>query len=71
MHMPDVFLKRATECELMARSALDAQTRAAWKRMADRWNRCAEIAKVSRSPARNRDAAPRRKPAPSWNHQFF
>ena len=67
MYTPEVFLERAAVCEGMARSTRDAENKAVWRRMADRWNRCAELAK-SASLAASRHSQPtrHRQPAPSW-----
>ena len=43
MHMPDLFLARAAECEAMARTAHEPDSKATWARMAQRWHRCAEV----------------------------
>jgi hypothetical protein len=42
MNPPDEFLKHAADCEQMAKFARDPQGKATWKRMAERWRRCAE-----------------------------
>src|SRR5262245_55662016 len=42
MNPPDEFLKHAADCEQMAKFARDAESKATWKRMAERWRRCAE-----------------------------
>jgi hypothetical protein len=36
------FLKHATECKRLARIAHSHEDKAAWIRMAERWQRCAE-----------------------------
>jgi hypothetical protein len=38
----DEFLKHAAECKRMAKYAHDSDDKAAWTRMAERWQRCAE-----------------------------
>ncbi len=38
------FLRHANECRRMAKSIDDPRDRALWMRMAERWNRCAELA---------------------------
>jgi hypothetical protein len=43
MHPPEEFLKHAADCEAMAKSTRDPQSKATWKRMADRWRGCAEV----------------------------
>lgn len=52
MHMPDEFLKHAAECDVMAKFTRDAQSRATWRGMAERWRRCAELAKRQSSAVR-------------------
>ena len=42
MNPPDEFLKRAAECQQMAKVTRDPASKATWKRMAERWLRCAE-----------------------------
>jgi hypothetical protein len=42
MNPPDEFLKHAADCEQMAKFARDAESKATWKRMAERWHRGAE-----------------------------
>jgi hypothetical protein len=39
------FLNHANECQQMARSKRDAKAKATWKRLAERWLRCADIAR--------------------------
>ena len=41
MTPPDEF-QHAADCEQMAKFARDPQGKATWKRMAERWRRCAE-----------------------------
>jgi hypothetical protein len=38
------FLRHAAECRRVAKSTQDPRDRAFWVRMAERWNRCAELA---------------------------
>jgi hypothetical protein len=38
------FLRHAAECRRTAKSTVDPTDRAFWARMAERWNRCAELA---------------------------
>jgi hypothetical protein len=38
------FLRHAAVCRRMARFIDDPRDRAVWVRMAERWNRCAELA---------------------------
>ena len=39
------FLRHAAECEYMAKFSRDAHNKAVWRSMAERWVRCAELAK--------------------------
>ena len=39
------FLRHAAECEYMAKFSRDAHNKAEWRSMAERWIRCAELAK--------------------------
>ena len=41
MDTREQFLKRAEDCEQMARSASDTMSRLSWNRMAERWRLCA------------------------------
>ena len=56
MQPSEEFLKRAAECEQMAKTTRDKGSKATWKGMADRWYRCAAIAKTDSLPARNHAA---------------
>ena len=39
------FLRHAAECKNMAEFSRDPESRAVWRRMAERWVRCAELAR--------------------------
>ena len=60
MNPSDEFLKRAAECEQMAKFARDPQGKAGWRRMAERWRSCAKkfsneaVAGPQQSPKRSR-----------------
>jgi hypothetical protein len=43
MELTQEFLRHVTECEQMAKSSRDLESKATWRRMADRWRRCADI----------------------------
>ena len=45
MNQVQEFLDRANECQQIARSKRDAEAKATWKRLAERWVRCANIAR--------------------------
>jgi hypothetical protein len=40
----DVFIRHAAECEYMAKRSRDRDDKELWRRMAERWIRCAELA---------------------------
>ncbi len=44
MDTPAEFRKHAADCETMAKVSSDRETKAAWKRMAERWLLCAKLA---------------------------
>jgi len=44
MDTPAVFRKYAADCETMAQVSKDPETKAVWKRMAERWFLCANSA---------------------------
>jgi hypothetical protein len=72
MHPPDeVFLNRAAECERIAESTRDSGSKASWRRMAERWHRCAEVATSASLAAAHHGSEPNRhrKPAPGWAHK--
>jgi hypothetical protein len=46
----EVFMRHAAECKFMARCSRDRENREVWKRMAERWARCAELATESKLP---------------------
>ena len=55
MQAPDrVFLKRAAECERMAELTRDPESKFVWRRMADRWHRCAKVVASAASEAAHR-----------------
>ena len=53
--MPEDCLKQAAECRYMAKFSRDGENRFTWLRMADRWVKCAELAK-QRNPSIPRKA---------------
>ena len=44
MDTPAEFGKHAADCERMAKASRDLETKATWKRMAERWRLCAKLA---------------------------
>lgn len=65
MHPTEEFLKRAAECERMAEFTREPGSKATWRRMAERWHRCAEVASASLATAHH-GSNRHRKPAPGW-----
>jgi hypothetical protein len=47
----EVFIRHAAECEYMAKRSRDPQNREVWRRMAERWIRCAELAERQSQPS--------------------
>jgi hypothetical protein len=68
MHAPDLFLTRAAECETMAKIAREADSRAVWTRMAERWHRCAATEMASLAAARQESDRHQRSPAGRNRH---
>ena len=59
----DDFLRFAAECEQMARRTSDREGKFAWKELAQRWQRCAELRQAggtSQGTSPDRGAASRR-----------
>src|SRR3954467_5374759 len=65
MHAPDLFLTRAAECETMAKIAREADRRAVWTRMAERWHRCAATEMASLATATRQDSDHHRRSRPA------
>jgi len=61
MNPADEFLKRALDCQRMAKFARDTQSRATWLRMAERWRLCAEKFASNQTLAARREP-PKRRP---------
>jgi hypothetical protein len=47
----EAFRKHADECRAMARSTSDPNVKASWSSLADRWQRCAEVAERTMAKA--------------------
>ena len=63
------FMRHAAECEYMAKFSRDPENRKLWNRMAERWVRCAEMARQQGpSPQGSRKRKLHRKPAYAWAH---
>jgi hypothetical protein len=58
MDYVQVFRRHADDCRAMAQIASDPESRTTWTQMAERWLRCAEIARLSESEERR---APRKR----------
>ena len=60
------FMQHEAECKFMAQLARDAESKAVWIGMAERWRRCAELAKQQNAmqvqPTRHR------RTAKTWSH---
>jgi hypothetical protein len=71
MNPSEEFLRHAADCEQMAKFTRDPQSRATWRRMAERWLSCAERFKneslaAQKAPPRR----PRRAPAGAESLQY-
>jgi hypothetical protein len=60
------FMQHAAECKFMAGLARDPESKKTWMGMAERWHRCAELAK--QQSAHQARQARHRKQAKSWSH---
>jgi hypothetical protein len=60
------FMRHAAECKFMADLARDPESKKTWIGMAERWHRCAELAKEH--SAHHAKQARHRKPVKSWSH---
>ena len=70
MHPTDEFLKHAAECEQMVKFTRDPESMATWKRMAERWRRCAETFTSQNSTVRHPMPVRRRQNAAlTWAQQ--
>lgn len=67
MDMPQLFLARAAECEAMAKTVQERDTKALWARMAERWHRCAEVEKRDKLVAAQHQSERHRKWSPGWS----
>jgi len=69
MSPPEEFLKHAAECELMAKFSRKREDKESWRRMAERWLRCADLFTKQSLAARDMASAKRRSPATlRWAH---
>jgi hypothetical protein len=72
MDQADEFLKRAAECERMVKSVPDHQSKDAWRGMAERWHRCAQVATnaslAAAAAAAHHGSHRHRRAEPGWAH---
>jgi hypothetical protein len=54
MHPSEEFLKHAAECKRMARFAREPQDKVTWRKMSERWLRCAEWSEKETRTARSK-----------------
>jgi hypothetical protein len=69
MHASEIFRDRIAECERMAKFTHDPASGAIWKRMAERWKRCAEFETRMELETARQDKTRHRKPVPGWANQ--
>jgi len=62
------FLKHAAECKRMARSAHGSEDKAAWTRMAERWQRCADWSESENLAISHNPSTQHRQRSHSWAH---
>ena len=60
------FMRHAAECKFMAELARDPESKAVWRAMAERWHRCAELAKQQN--AYQAKQVRHRRAAKNWSH---
>jgi hypothetical protein len=60
------FMQHAAECKFMASLARDPESKKTWIGMAERWQRCAELA--LEQSAHQAKQARHRKQAKTWSH---
>jgi len=69
MNLSERFQRFAAECEVMAKFTPDLENQLVWRRLAERWIRCAELSERQVSVAHAAGAQKRhRKPAHNWAH---
>jgi hypothetical protein len=65
----DEFIRHAAECESMAKVSRDPENKKIWRRMAERWIRCAELAqKQDPFPQGSSKMKLLRRSARAWAH---
>ena len=71
MQVVDVLKSHADECQRMASSVRDPNARESWRRMAARWQHCAQIAQSAQDAvARHHSDRKRRNSTPGWAAQI-
>jgi hypothetical protein len=60
------FMRHAADCKFMAQLARDPESKAVWIGLANRWHRCAELAK--QQSVNHAKQARHRKQVKSWSH---
>jgi len=69
MILSEEFLRHAADCERMAKFAHDRESKLVWNGMAERWIRCAELAKKQSSGSHKTEhVKSQRKHADSLSH---
>jgi hypothetical protein len=69
MDASERFLRFAAECELMAKSTQSRENRTVWRRLAERWVRCADLVERQYSSTHGTGSMKaHRKPVHSWVH---
>jgi len=69
MNTSEKFLRFAAECEFMAQFTHNPKNKTAWRDLAERWLRCAELFDRQISSAHYGSTTKRhRKPTRSWAH---
>jgi hypothetical protein len=61
MSPSEQFLRHAAECEMMSEFSHNSENQAVWKRMAERWIRCAELYDTQTTAAVTAKSAKRHK----------
>ena len=65
------FMRHAAECASMAKFSRDPDSRKVWNRMAERWIRCAKLARQLDPSPRGGQRKLHRKPAQTSVHQHL
>ena len=68
LYPSEEFLKHAAECKLMAKFAHGSEDKAAWTRMAERWQRCTELFESQALTASHHPSTQHRPRPFKWAH---